>query len=105
MDINGPVGYLLEVDVRYPAEMHEAHNQLPFLCERRCPPGTNQEKVMTTLYDKEKYVVHFAALQQAVNHGLEVTRIHRAIKFSQSCWFKAYIEFNANLRKRADALD
>jgi hypothetical protein len=105
MDINGPVGYLLEVDVRYPAELHEAHNQLPFLCERRCPPGTNQEKLMTTLYDKEKYVVHFAALQQAVNHGLEVTRTHRAIKFSQSCWFKAYVEYNANLRKLADALD
>jgi hypothetical protein len=95
----------LEVDVRYPAELHAAHNQLPFLCERRCPPGTNQEKLVTTLYDRKKYIVHFAALQQVVNHGLEVTRTRRAIKFSQSRWFKAYVEYNANLQKLADALD
>ena len=27
-------GYLLEVDVRYPTELHDSHNNLPFMCER-----------------------------------------------------------------------
>ena len=27
-------GYLLEVDVNYPKELHDAHNDLPFLCEK-----------------------------------------------------------------------
>ena len=27
-------GYLLEVDVEYPRELHENHNKLPFLAER-----------------------------------------------------------------------
>ena len=27
-------GYLLEVDVRYPKELHDSHNDLPFMCER-----------------------------------------------------------------------
>ena len=27
-------GYLLEVDVSYPKELHNPHNDLPFLCER-----------------------------------------------------------------------
>ena len=27
-------GYLLEVDVEYPKELHENHNELPFLTER-----------------------------------------------------------------------
>ena len=26
-------GYLLEVDVRYPEELHDPHNDLPFMCE------------------------------------------------------------------------
>ena len=28
-------GYLLEVDVRYPRELHNSHNDLPFMCERK----------------------------------------------------------------------
>ena len=27
-------GYLLEVDVSYPKELHHPHNDLPFMCER-----------------------------------------------------------------------
>ena len=28
-------GYLLEVDIEYPKHLHKAHEDLPFLCERR----------------------------------------------------------------------
>ena len=27
-------GYLLEVDVSYPRDLHDLHNDLPFMCER-----------------------------------------------------------------------
>ena len=27
-------GYLLEIDVSYPRELHNSHNDLPFMCER-----------------------------------------------------------------------
>ena len=27
-------GYILEVDVSYPKELHNPHNDLPFMCER-----------------------------------------------------------------------
>ena len=27
-------GYLLEVDVRYPKELHDYHNDLPFMCAK-----------------------------------------------------------------------
>ena len=32
-------GYLLEVDVEYPKELHENHNELPFLAERMKSEG------------------------------------------------------------------
>ena len=34
-DVNGDKVYLLEVDVEYPRELHGAHDDLPFLPERR----------------------------------------------------------------------
>ena len=27
-------GYLLEVDVSYPEELHDSHNDFPFMCEK-----------------------------------------------------------------------
>ena len=28
------MGYLLEVDVKYPKELHDLHNDVPFMCEK-----------------------------------------------------------------------
>ena len=58
-------GYLLEVDVDYPRELHDSHNDLPFLCEKIKVDGIeklipNSEK----LIHKEKYVIHIKLLKQ-----------------------------------------
>ena len=42
-------GYLLEVDVKYPKELHDLHNDLPFMCERMKINGV--EKLVPNLYD------------------------------------------------------
>ena len=36
-------GYLLEVDVRYPKELHDSHNDLPFMCERMKINGLSEQ--------------------------------------------------------------
>ena len=88
--------YLLEVDVSYPKELHSPHNDLPFMCERMEING--EEKLVPNLRDKKSYVIHIQALNQALQHGLRLDRIHRAIEFNQSPWLKTYINFNTQLR-------
>ena len=90
-------GYLLEVNVQYPKELHNHHNDLPFMCEKIRVNGV--EKLVPNLYDKEKYVIHIKALKQALGHGLVLKKIHRAIE--QSAWMKEYIDFNTRLRTAA----
>ena len=85
-------GYVLEVDVRYPNEIHDFHNKLPFMCEKMKINGVM--KLTPNLNNKTRYVVHIRALMQAPNHGLILERIHRAIEFEQSAWVKPYIDFN-----------
>ena len=92
-------GYLLEVDVAYPRELHDYHNDLPFMCGRMTIGGV--EKLVPNLYYKKRYVIHIRALDQALKHGLVLERIHRAIEFKQSAWMKEYIDFDTKLRTAA----
>ena len=92
-------GYLLEVDVKYPKELHDFHNDLPFMCKKLKINGV--EKLVPNLFDKKKYVIHIRALDQALKHGLVLEKIHRAIEFNQSDWMKGYIDFNTQLRTKA----
>ena len=97
----GHYGYFFEVDVHYPPELHDLHRDLPFLCEKMCPPGGQTKKLLTTLLDKERYVVHYRLLKQAVVYGLVVTRIRRVIRFEQRPWMQSFVEFNTSKRMRA----
>ena len=103
MDVsdNAEYGYFLEVTLKYPQHLHDAHNDLPFCPEKRASPVGKQEKLMATLYDKQKYIIHHRNLKQALEHGLILEKIHRALRFRQTAWLKPYIELNNNLRTRA----
>ena len=92
-------GYLLEVNVEYPKELHENHNELPLLAERM--KIGREEKLVPNLKDKKGYVVHIKALDQALKHGLKFKKVHRVIEFQQSKWMKAYIMLNTRLRTAA----
>ena len=92
-------GHLLEVDVSYPKELHNPHNDLPFMCERMEINGVG--KLVANLRDKKNYVIHIQGLNQALQHGLRLDRIHQAIEFEQSPWLKTYIDFIIQLRTAA----
>ena len=80
-DENSDKGYILEVDVKYPEKIRMLHSDLAFLPERmkinKCT------KLTCTIRNRENYVVHIKALKQVVNHGLELTKVHRIIEFDQ----------------------
>ena len=96
---NSYKGYILEVDVKYPKELHDLHSDLPFLPKKmkidKC------KKLVCDLRNKKKYVVHIKSLKQALNHGLKFKKVHRIIEFSQKAWLKPYIDMNTDLRKLA----
>ena len=92
-------GYLLEVDVRYPTELHDSHNYLPFMYEKM--KINKVEILVPNLRNKKNYVIYILVLDQVLRHGLVLGRIHRAIEFNQTDWMKPYIDFNTKLRTAA----
>ena len=40
-------------------------------------------------------------LKQALNHGLELKRVRRVIRFNQKACLKPYIEMNTKIKKRS----
>ena len=78
-DENSDIGYFLEVYIDYPKQLFNLHKDLPFLPERK--KVEKVEKLICSIEDKKKYVIHIRALKQALNHGLKLKKVHRIIQF------------------------
>ena len=111
MDINIPsvlkllekkdtkIGYIFEVDLEYPQSLWEEHNDYP-LAPERIKMG-NVDKLISSLPPKTHYVLHYKNLKQYLEEGMILKKVHRGIKFNQSCWMEPYIRKNTELRKEA----
>lgn len=49
------VGYILEVDLAYPREIHDVQADLPLCPMRAAPPGKRSDKLLATLHDKSRF--------------------------------------------------
>ena len=91
-------GCILEVDLEYPKELHDEHNEYPLAPERL--KVNKVDKLIPNLRNKEKYVIHYENLKQYLNLGLTLTKIHRGVKFNERAWLKEYIQLNTDLRTK-----
>ena len=112
-------GLILEVDLDYPEDLHDLHNDYPLAPEKiKVTEDMLSEyskeivkkysistglvhKLIPTLRKKEKYVTHYRNLQLYIDLGLKVSKVHRVLEFNQSPWLKQYIDFNTEKRKNA----
>ena len=83
----------------YLKTLFNSHENLPFLSERK--KIEKVEKLICSIQDKEKYVIHIRALKKALNYGLKLKKVHRLIQFNQKAWLKPYIDMNTRYRKDA----
>ena len=63
-------GYLLEVDVEYPKELHENHNKLLFLVE--IMKNGREQKLVPNLKDKKVYVVHIQKTESSIKAWFKI---------------------------------
>lgn len=111
---------ILEVDVEYPKELHDLHNDYPLLPESGSVKydeisnyskkilkqnkgrfDKNNRKLLGTLNDKKNYIIHIDTLKYAIKQGLKLRKIHKSLSFKSSYFLKEYIDFNST--KRAGA--
>ncbi|XP_015434938.1 PREDICTED: LOW QUALITY PROTEIN: uncharacterized protein LOC107190616 [Dufourea novaeangliae] len=78
--IDDPTGYLLNVDLKYPCEIHDVHADLPF-CPNHEKANVGGIKLLATLNDEVRYVIHYRYLQQCLKHGLKLLKIHHVLQF------------------------
>ena len=116
------IGYILEVDLDYPKELHDLHKDYPLAPEimsisenmlsqvqkdihkyyyGKDASDEKTNKLVLNVMDKKKYVLHISALKFYLQHGLSLGKVHRAISFKQANFLKPFIEFNTEKRTNA----
>ena len=93
------VGCILEVDLEYPAELHDFHNDFPLAPEKLTLGKV--EKLTQNLRDKEAMVLHGKNLQLYLSLGMKLKLIRRGLKFAEKDFMKCYIDKNTSLRSQA----
>ena len=114
---NSSIGYVLEVDLEYPSELHDLHNDYPLAPEKLeisqnmlskyCSNIASKyeiktggvNKLVTNVGNKSKYVIHYKNFQLYLSLEMKLTKVHRILKLKQSDWLKKHIDFNTDKRK------
>jgi len=122
LDDESETGFFIECDLDYEEELHDEHNDYPVgplkykvpenelssyqqeLINQLKASGHKRvatEKLMLTLHDKKKYILHYRNLKLYLSLGLKLRKIYRVLSFKQTKWLKPFIDLNTKLRKNA----
>ena len=119
------VGYVFEVDLDYPSEIHDLTANFPLAPEsmevtdemlsdfmkeyyknlqdqrHSSKKFKSCRKLLMSQYHKEHYVVHYVILKFYLQMGMRLKEIHHAIQFNQKSFLEPYIKFNSERRALA----
>ncbi len=70
---------------------------------KRCYNTSDSDtvKLVPNLMNKRNYIVHYRLLKYYLEKGMKLRKVHRVLRFSQSCWLKSYIIDNSKRRAQA----
>ena len=115
----GYIGFLVEVDLEYPDELHDKHADYPLVPDKEAIDPlemsdfqtslkntlkltvSKTKKLRPTFHPKKNYVVHYRNLKFYVNNGIKITKFHQAVKFRSSKWLSSYIALNTQKQQKA----
>lgn len=116
---DGDVGYVFNVDLEIPTELHTLMNDYPLAPEtiiiqpemlseysKNLAKNYNrklggEKKLTPNLYNKNSYIIHYKNLKQCIELGMKLNKINSGIKFLQAPWLKPYVDFNTLQRKNS----
>ena len=102
------IGYILEVDLKYPDDLHVLHNDYPLAPEKLAIPYGMSNYCKTIAYEykikvgdamklipnlgnKTSYVLHYRDIQLYLSLGVKLTKTHGVLEFKQFDWIKKNI--------------
>ena len=116
-------GYIVEVDISYPIELHDKFKEFPPCPESITPKQEwfsdfqkeigiktgmikkdkyrGSDKLVPHLYTHKNYVMHYRNLKFVQELGVRIDVVHQVLSFKQEPWLKSYIDFNTEKRKEA----
>ena len=94
-------GLILDVDLEYPVHLHDLHNQFPLAPEVFTAPGAKSSKLISHLGPRTHYKVDGQTLYFYLQQGMQLTKVHNAMKYQQRAWLEPYIDINTEARQNA----
>lgn len=120
MTHNQAVGYIAEVDLEFPPDIHKKLDNLPLapdhenidydklspyskviqenILGKKRAKRYKQSKLVTSLSTKKRYVIHYLNLKLYLSLGAKLTKVHNVIQFKQQDILKPFIEFASKMR-------
>lgn len=120
IDTEGDVGYILEVDLEYPDNLHVSHDNFPLAPEnilvtyKNLSPYAKQSllactnskkyndvKLSATFFQRKNYIVHFKNLKLYLNLGMKLIKVNKAVKFHQKDFISPFIDLCTKKRQQS----
>ena len=102
VDDKGEKGFLFDVDLEYPEELHDLHNGYALASENQKVKTewlsewqskgykeSNIEKLITSFFEKKNYGINYRLLKLFLALGLKLKKVNRVLEFDQEPFMKS----------------